>query len=295
MIRKLFIVILLGGALLSGCATQSIQEGKDISSSGIAYTDAVDNLLDVTAERLIDFDTAELKRTRRSLNLHEMIVDKNQALLSVLEELDRFRAQTKLLKTYFINLQALADSPVQDDAGGAVKSLSDSISKFNKDLEGKDGKESLTEEQKIQIGTLSGLVAHTIHGTRVKRALERDAEIIGINLAFQENQIANLAAILEDRFQTDNDLFLIEKVISPYVNKDMPLSESWDDDRKEWLKTQFVSQQWDTAKEAAKHLRGIWSEILEGKTDLNSLSVLISDVNEFVTTVQALKVAKETK
>ncbi|MCK4815533.1 hypothetical protein KA005_07170, partial [bacterium] len=92
----------------------------------------------------------------------------------------------------------------------------------------------------------------------------------------------------------ENDLFLNEKVIAPYVDKNQELGAEWANNRKQWFKTHFVSQQLVTAKEAAKQLRGVWADILQGKTDINSLSVLISEVNEFVTTVQALEAAGDT-
>jgi hypothetical protein len=292
--KNVFVALGLAAMLMSGCVTQSIQQGKDLSISGIAYTEAVDKLLDVTTDRVIDFDTEELKKTRRGSDLKGMISQKNQAVVDVLIEIERFRAHTKLLKTYFLNLQALANSQVKDDMGGTVQLLSNSISKLNNNLGGKDGKENLTDDQKKQIGALGGLVASTVHAGTIKRALARDAEVIGIYLALQENQLQNLAGILRDRFLAENDLFLNEKVIAPYIDKSQVLGAGWAKDRKKWFKTQFVSQRLLTAQEATKQLRGVWADILQGKTDTNSLSVLISDVNEFVITVQALEAAGNT-
>ena len=282
--------------LSSGCATtQTIQQGKDLSTSGIAYADAVNALLDVTNDRVIDFDTAELVKSRRGPNPKEMIIQKNQAVADVVGEIRQFQAQTKLLKAYFQNLQALADSPVKDDVGGAVQSLSDSISKLNKALDGQGGKEKLSADQKKQIGALGGLVAGSIQAEKVKRALARDAEIIGAYLALQELQIKNISDILQDRFNAENDLFLNQSVIAPYADQSKPLPDKWAANRKQWFKTQFVSQQLNTAREAAKHLRGVWVDILQGKSDVNSLRSMISDVNEFVTTIQALEAASKAK
>lgn len=294
--KHVFVALGLATILMSGCVTQSIQQGKDLSTSGIAYTKAVDKLLDATTDRVIDFDTEELKKTRRGSDLKGMITQKNIAVVDLLKEIGKFRAQTKLLKTYFLNLQALADSPVEDDAGGAVQTLSDSISKLNEALGGEDGNENLklTEDQKKQIGAMGGLVASTIHAVKIKRALARDAEVIGVYLALQENQIGNITGILQDRFRAENDLFLNEKVIAPYVDKSRTLGADWANNRKQWIKAQFISQQLVTAKEAAKQLRGVWADILQGRTDNNSLSVLISDVNEFVTIVQALEATGNT-
>ncbi len=289
--KHVFLALGLATILMSGCVTQSIQQGKDLSTSGIAYTEAVDKLLDVTTDRVIDFDTKELKKTRRGSDLRGMITQKNEELSNLLTQMGRFRSQTKLLKIYFLNLQALADSPVKDDAGGAVQSLSDSISKLNKAF---TGTEILNEDLKKQIGVAAGLVANAIHAAKIKRALARDAKVILICLGHQEDQIERIAGILHDRFRNENELFENEKVIAPYVDTSQALGTEWANDRKKWIKTQIVIQQLVTAKEAAKQLRGVWVDILQGKTDINSLSVLISDVNEFVTTVQALDAAGNT-
>ena len=291
--RRLIIPIFLTSLILFGCATQTIQQGKDLSSSGIAYSEAVDKLIDVTTDQVIAFDSAELKKARRGSNLEEKIRENNKQLTIIINELNIFRTQTKQLKTYFLNLQALADSPVKEDTGVAVKSLSDGISKLNQVLEGDNGKESLSEDQKTQIGALGGLVAHTIHAGKIKRALERDAEVIGTYLALQENQLTNIADMLKDRFSAENDLFLEEKVIAPYIDKDNPIPSVWQENRKQWIKAQFVNQQLETAEKAAKQLRGVWGDIVQGKSDINSLSVLISDINEFVVTLQALDTANE--
>ncbi|MHC4146222.1 MAG: hypothetical protein ACYSWW_21580 [Planctomycetota bacterium] len=290
--KQTFLAFGLSALLVSGCATQTIQGGKDLSTSGIAYAEAVNNLLDVTVDRVIGFDNEELMKSRRGSNLREMVEQKNEAVLAVISEISEFRAQTMLLKVYFLNLQALADSPIKDDAGSTVEALSDSISKHNKLLGGEDGKESLTNEQKKQIAALGGLIAHSVHAASIKTALARDAETIGIYLSYQENQLKNIAGILRDRFDAVNDLFLEENVIAPYVDTSKPVrGTNWAANRKKWLETQFISQQLVTAQEAAKQLRGVWADTLQGRTDLNSLSVLISDVNEFVTTVQALREA----
>ena len=290
--KQTFLVFGLSALLVSGCATQTIQGGKDLSTSGIAYAEAVNNLLDVTVDRVIEFDNEELMKSRRGSNLRKTVEQKNEAVLAVISEISEFRAQTMLLKVYFLNLQALADSPIKDDAGSTVEALSDSISKHNKPLGGEDGKESLSNEQKKQIAALGGLIAHSVHAANIKTALARDAETIGIYLSHQENQLKNIAGMLQDRFDAVNDLFLEENVIAPYVDTSKPVrGTNWAANRKKWLETQFISQQLVTAQEAAKQLRGVWADTLQGRTDLNSLSVLISDVNEFVTTVQALREA----
>ncbi len=290
MSRKLIIAILLSNTLLLGCATQ---QGKDLSTSGIAYTDAVCKLIDVTTEVIIDFDSAGLRKIRSGTGLRERLTDRNEELIDIINELNRFRTQTKLLRTYFINLQALADSKVKENAGEAVKSASDSISKLNQTAGGENGKESLSQDQKKQIGALGGMVAGAIHAEIIRQALKRDAEVIGTYLALQENQLANITGILKDRFSATNDLFLEEEVIDPYVDTNSRLPANWDKKRKQWILNRFANQQLDTANEAAKQLRTVWENILKGKSDIDSLHILVSDINDFVATVKSLTAAME--
>ena len=63
--------------------------------------------------------------------------------------------------------------------------------------------------------------------------------------------------------------------------------------RKQWLTSNFASQQLDAANAAAQQLRGVWADIVQGKNDIGTLADLISDMNQFVTTVQAFEAAKK--
>jgi len=276
--------------LASGCATQTIQEGKDLSTTGITYTDAVDSLLDVTTDAVIEFDNKELLKGRVSTNPRAGLEERDAAMLDLLGQITVFRAQTKLLKAYFLSLQALADSTVKDDAGAAVKSLSDSINKVNASL---GGEAKLSDDQKTQLGALAGLAASSVQAQKIKRAFSRDAKIIGTNLALQQRQLANITDILRSRYEADNTLFLEERVVKPYADLHGTFDASaWSDARSQWLKRAFVNEQLAAANTAAAQLTSVWADILQGKTDLNALDGLISDVNEFVAAVQTFKAAK---
>ena len=275
---------------LCGCVTQTIREGKDLSTSGVNYAVAVDALLDATTGEVIDFDNRELIKGRISSDPAGALAARDQAISDLLVQIATFRSHTKLLKAYFVNLQALADSTVKDDVGPAVQSLSDSISKLNARLD--NGKERLNDEQKKQIGALAGLAASAVQAEKIKRALTRDAPVIGAYLALQQNELQIITGILKDRYDAENALFLAENVVAPYVDLTKPLPSGWSAARKQWLTTRFASQQLDAANVAAEQLRGVWADIVQGKTDIGALGDLISDMNAFVTTVQAYEAAK---
>ena len=283
-----FIIALI---LNTACApTQTIEQSRDLSSSGLTYTTAVEALVDSTVLRIIDFDSASVIKSRRGQSedqLKKILTAHNEALSALIAELEIFNGQNKLLQSYFINLQALADSPIKEDVGGSVSALSGSINELNKSLKGDF---DLTPQQQTEIGKLAGLVAQSAQASKLKSALQRDAEIIATQLALHEQQLENITGILQDRFDAENELFFREQVEKPYASTDpsAELGPSWQAARATYLRTQFTNQKLATAQIAAKQLRGIWTDILQGRNDTGSLRILISDVNEFVTSIENL-------
>ena len=277
--------------LSTACApTQTIEQSRDLSTSGLAYTQAVEALVDSTVDRIIDFDSASLIKSRRGQaedQLKMILAAQNKELSALIAELETFKGQNKLLQAYFLNLQALADSPIKEDVGGSVAALSGSISKLNQSLKGNF---DLTSQQQIEIGKLAGLVAQSAQASKLKNALQRDAEIIATQLALHEQQLETITGILQDRFDAENELFFREKVEKPYSSSDQSakLGPDWKSAREQYLRTKFSNEKLATAQVAAKQLRGIWTDILQGRNDTGSLRILISDVNEFVTSIENL-------
>ncbi len=285
--------------LLSGCigSSQRIQHGRDLSTSGIQYADAVNGLLDVTIDRVIDFDSSEAIRIRKWANestLKEAIQERDSALDGLLNELNSFRRYTQQLKVYFLNLQSLSNSPVQAESGPAVRELSESVRNANNEIRGKATIE-LSDEEMEGIAALSQSVAKRIHAAKISTALRRDAAIIGEQLLLHEKLLANLTDMLAGRFEIESDEFRNANIIGPYINKQVQIGEKWKKDRKSWLKSQFTFESLNKAKEAARQLRSIWGQILQGRSDLASITSLLQDINEFVLVVNKINETNESK
>lgn len=285
--------------LLSGCIgpSQRIQRAKDLSASGIQYAEAVNGLLDVTIDRVIDFDNSEAIRIRKRAQentLKQKIQERDSTLVNLLNELNSFRRYTQQLKVYFLNLQALANSSVQTDTGVAVRELSESIKNVNNEIKSKEAIK-LTKEEMDGIAELGELVAKGVHAAKITTALRRDAKIVGEQLLLHEKLLDYLTGILKDRFDVENDEFRNARVISPYINKQVQIGDRWKKDRKRWLKSQFTLESLNKAKEAAKQLCAIWEEILQGRGDVGSITALLKDINEFVAVVDEINDANESE
>jgi hypothetical protein len=285
--------------VLSGCVgpSQRIQQGKDLSTSGIQYADAVNGLLDVTIDRVIDFDSTEALRIRKRMPenmLTETIQERDTALLDLVKELNSFRRYTQQLRVYFLNLQALANSPIQEESGSAVRELSNSINKANNDI--KKMKElTLSTEEINGIAALSQSVAMGVHAAKINTALRRDAQIIGEQLLLHEKFLDYLTDMHMDRSRIESDEFRNLKIIAPFTKKEKQIGEQWKKDRKDWLKSQYTFESLNKAKEAARQLRSVWEQILKGQSDPASITLLLQDINEFVLTVNKINEANESK
>jgi hypothetical protein len=93
----------------------------------------------------------------------------------------RFHHHTRTLGGYFVNLQALAGTDAPERTAMAVEELSKSINDANKTLRESE-KLAVSNAEKAALGKLAGLVAKSIQAAKLRKALERDASIIGEQL-----------------------------------------------------------------------------------------------------------------
>lgn len=98
--------------LLFGCSTP-IKQGLDLSSSGIAYSDALSNLADATAITVVDSSSRDLLRIRTReprAKREKLLNDNDEAIGGYLLQIAELKSHVLQIKAYFINLQALSQS-----------------------------------------------------------------------------------------------------------------------------------------------------------------------------------------
>ncbi len=291
--RVLRAAALVVSLALAGCMgpTQTLQQGKDLCGAGIQYTGALDKLLDTTIEIVIDSDSDELIRQRTRTDPNELagsLQERNKVLLEEVKTLETFRLQEERLKAYFVSLQGLIDAKVQDSAAAAVESLSDSIAAANQDLRTSHRLE-LSEKERADLGQMGGLVAKNIHAAAVRRALQRDAPVIGEQFILHEKLLDKLKGILEDRYTSQVDAVANQKVKKPYVNVGTPIGDLWKEDRKQWIRSSFCAEELTRAMEACRHMRFIWAGILQGEPNVTSLQLVLNNIHDFTAAAQALQ------
>jgi len=220
--------------------------------------------------------------------LEKRLKEHDKVIKELVTTLGSFRGHTNTLKTYFINLQALSGSDSPESVAKAVEELSTSINYANATIRDKE-KLVITDEQKEVFGSTAGLVARGIQSTKLQQALKRDAPIISEQLYLHEKLMEKLSGIL---MQSAKKAYINKwklNVLKPYKNKNISSESNWKKERKELLISTFFETSLDNAKKTAQQMRLFWGNMLENKTDLKSVGLLINDINEMTAVLHQLK------
>lgn len=278
-----------------GGFTTTIQQSKDLASSGVAYSDSIVALIDTSADSVIDLDNDQLVRSRLdpALNPTATLQDFDQALLLELKEFSSLRHANLLVKAYFVNLQALADSDAPTATGAALKDLSGAINAANKTLR-ESKRDVFTADQQGLFAQAGTLVVKNIQAEQIRLALANDGSIIAEQLVWQEVLVASLSATLKTTYTTKNNSFRNNKVLVPYRDG-LNLGDEWKANRKIWIKSAFQVEALDRAREAARHMRAVWEGIVNGDGDAKSVALLLDDINQFAATAAAFNVAEKAR
>lgn len=280
--------------LFTACSNSTLIKSQDLSASSIAYTETVNELLDETINNVINVDSKELVRTRQGKNRYKKLKERNKSLKALIGEINRFRHQTTLMNSYFLNLQALADSTVKDDVGVNLGRISSRIKYMNNRPRNDDDEirinRLLTEKEEGYISKIGSLIIGSYYAARIEAALRRDAPIIGKLMLLQEKELNNIVNILRDRLDAGSRIHLIDEVVGPFVNLESETFEknTWIDNRRKFFEMQQAAQIFSNVKEAQKGLRFAWEDILRGKKDIGEVDNMLSDVNGFLSTLHAL-------
>src|SRR5215831_8767888 len=202
------------GAALAGCAGVATQRAQDLSSAGIAYSQASQQLIDAAMAAAVDKDSFERIVTKakpdasRAKALSDELAQSDDGLVTSLTLYQNVRASFVALEAYFSALQELADNPQGDATQKAVESLANHVGELDTALS--QDKLTLSNDQVTAIGGLAKLVSDQVHGAIVAHALRRDAVTIGRMLALStkavviaEDDVRSYLLVKQDAFYRD--------------------------------------------------------------------------------------------
>lgn len=289
--------------LLPGCSTP-IKQGQDLSSSGIAYSDALANLADATALTVMDTSSRELLRIRKRQardKRADTLDESDKAIGGYLVQIAELKSHVLEIRAYFINLQALSQSDAPEKSGAALKDVSEAINQANKTL--RDSKRPIFTDVQLQATQKFGTLAvKGVLAQQVSQALERDKAIIGEQLLYEQRMMTELAGTLQRIYVQASDAFRRDKVRDPYTAAELAanapdpvLGEEWVANRRTALTAQFQNDLLDKAAKASAHMQAIWADVVTGGSDPGSLRTLLTDVESLTAVMSSFDQAEKAK
>lgn len=303
--KHLVVAITIVG--LSGCATANVQQGKDLSSAGVAYSQATSALIDVAINSMIDADSEALVRTKLPKEvltrpkytpekLREKLAKSDSELISNTTQLLTLKASVGSIEAYFKGLQSLADNPQSDTTASSVSTLGDRVNSLNEALKNTEGKVKpvISESQKTALNGLAKLVSDQVHGKMVGDALKRDAKVIGEAILLQGEILSFAENVIVGDLNSKANRFYVDNVEEPFEKQTM--NDKWVSDRRVYVKSKAtgqVSEAIKTARETSKQMGKIWKKILSGVYDISEIRQQIQDEEAIVNALLALKQAEK--
>ena len=280
---------LLCSLLATGCSTHRINQTHEVSMTAVSYTNAVNELLRKTEQRVIELDTNELIMAREGHSKKQKLIQKNKELDKWITLAGQLRRQNILLLKYFKALQAMVDAPLRNDMSDSLGTISQSISQVNHTEALRQGKSyrnrAFSDSQKHYISGISNLLISNHYATKVKQALRRDRLIIAKQIALQEQQLEMVSSMYKRRSRASNKDHYTNKVLAPFVSDSQHnvfVPEMWAAARLRWLENKQAETIFDGVKDANKAFQIAWADILQGKRDIGAVTADLSDVNQFV-------------
>jgi hypothetical protein len=284
--RALSSFLLMMIATLSSACGASIDEYKKFSKAGQVYSVALENLLVRSTQISIDRTSEELLIQNMSSNATREIYGKlsreNKLDLQLLKKL---LIQTRLLRSYFNQLERLSTSNSQETASSSTQSFVNNIIKLSGELK-KDDKFKTFVPSVVKI-SISNNISRAlrnelnIRGEKILEALEIHEQLI----SYLQTKIADdIKAIAEYR-ETRN-------VVPPIISKD-PIGnpEKWIQLRKETLNYNDTIAELSEASQSLTEFKFVFKAILEDKLTSARIESFLKEVDDFIKIVEKNKVA----
>lgn len=289
---KIYFILTMAVALLSGCATQRINQFKNFANAGKAYSEAMVVLTKEAGHAAIDADSAILMLSRKNWDSNERednILENTEELKKLLSVMSDLRKHTLLLKKYFTALSKLAESDAPSGIGEEATNLVAELGKISPKIkDARIGEANVSDFIKIAVPLF---VAH-FQQKALEDELNRNGKVIEEELELQKAVLTIMADELKGDFEVIlNQKELIE-VDKPFIN-DKPLPKDWKKNRREVLSAYVSMASVENATKAAKELKKAFIALVENKMEPEDFENLFADISAMINLIELVQKNKE--
>lgn len=274
--------------LISGC--RSNDDYNKLGEAGIKYIDAVNLLLDESAKARVDLSSEQILANDRISN-----IDPNEYTGTS----DRDRKRIKyislivqhnlMLKKYFLLLQELANSDAPQKAQTGIETVAKNLVSLGSLI--RTGAETPSDATgSSRLGSGVNFIVKLQIREALKQELEKRGKLISNELTIQEEALKDIGKIiLEDKEKIsklqENRLVVRSIVLSNPIGDE----SGWIKTRQSILTMTIMSENLKSASSTLSNFKDIFESFLEGKSDIKSINIFLSEVEAFVKLVSNAK------
>lgn len=286
--RSKLAILLLAVLLSSSCAKARLNYFKQFSQAGVAYSDAVGQLLDDAGTAAIDTDSMVLDKVRPSLSSNDRsstIIEHNQLLRDRLTLLGDIKRHARLLRSYFKALGTLAESNAPSGIGTAAEGVVNAMGRLHPRI-----KNAKVGELPVSsfVGSVATIVVAHFKVAALEKELKARAPTIERELDLQQAALSVIAEQLRTDLQAQLQQQESKAVVLPYV-RDEPLPGNWAARRRGALRAHVSLASADAAADAAGKLKIAFVSLSQGQYELVDVPALIDGINEIITLMEKVK------
>lgn len=271
---------LVAAAILTGCTTVPVSRGKAVAETGKKYVEAMGKVNDLAYEKTLSFSAnllASQVPPRLSTDL-DAFTESHQARSKLIDE---YKVYLAGLTAYFTDLEALANGDQSEATSAALGKVVDS-------LMNQPPKLKVTDDQKVALTGLAGMIAKQFHSAAVEKALRRDADVIAQALVVTDNMLNEHIRQIVLREKALREKLYAEKVVKPFSSQ-AQLGDEW---KKAW--TDYVRAPPSIAileegRKASATMQLAWKGVLRGDYSLIEIQASLANVKASLDTLSAAK------
>ena len=258
--------------VLAGCANIGAQSGavgtaQQVAEGAHKYVATLQKVNALALDHSRDFTADLVPNLPRNAATLE---DQTAAMQQRVKALQAVDGYLNTQAAYFAALQALAKGDTSSATQKSVKQLASSLANV-------PGASGLSTAAKNAVAGLAQHVEKTRHAAMVAQVLERDADVVGQALLFNQQVLQEQISWITYREQLVRQVEFRDKVQKPFVEGNR-LPESWKKTWKAHIKQPPSVVLLEQAIQASVRMQQAWLDVLRGQGTINELGAVFDEL-----------------
>lgn len=277
-----FIIIAFLASSITSC--RSNDDYSKIAVAGSTYIDAINLLLEESANTTIDLSSEKILASDRigsGINA-ERYNDLSNADKNRTAALNRIIEHNSIVKNYFSLLQELATSDSPQRAQIEIENVAKNLTTIGNLIRKDKNIPISSTSSSTRLGAISNFIVKLQIKEALKKELEQRGQLIDRELETQQEVLKTISKLLLEEKQLFLELQETRFVIRP-VTASTPVNneDKWIETRRNILKMNVMSSKLNNASSALGKFRSIFKSVIEGKSDLTSINLFLTEVEAF--------------